>query len=105
MAKKTMIVTLTNCSSDERDEYRLMNVTVDVLNMSKAEGGSKAMKELLRKRLDELFNGDIEEYFGEDNVTQEDVEDCINLLAMGEAACINGEDFWWSDEEDLITEL
>lgn len=104
-------MTLMNCSSGERDEYRLMNVTADVLSKSKEAGGSEAMKELLRKRLDELFNGDIEEYFGEDhvtgepNVTQEDVEDCINRLAKGDSACIFGEDFWWSDEEDLITEL
>jgi len=111
MAKKIKMVTLFNSALDERDEYRMVNVTTEVLNKSKEEGGSEAMKELVRNRLDELFNGDIEEYFGEDhvtgepNVTQEDVEDCINRLAKGDSAYIFGEDFWWSDEEDLITEL
>lgn len=107
---KTTIVTLINCSSDERDEYRLISVTTDVLNKSKADGGSEAMKKLLRERLNGLF-GNIEEYFGEDyvtgeaNVTREDVDDCIDRLAKGEAASIMCEDFWWCDEEELIMEL
>lgn len=103
-------MTLYNCSSDENDEYRLLNVTADVLNKSKSEGGSEEMKALLRKRLDELFNEDIVEYFGtdplgEDYVTQEDVDACIDALAKGNTSCIMGEDFYWGDVEDLIVEI
>ena len=109
--KRIFIVTLYNCSSDENDEYRLLNVTADLLNKSKSEGGSEEMKALLRKRLDELFNEDIVEYFGtdpvtgEDNVTQEDVDACVAELAKGDTSCIMGEDFYWGDVEDLIVEL
>lgn len=109
--KKIFIVTLFNCSPDGRDEHRLMNVSADVLNKSKSVGGSEEMKALLHKRLEELFNEDIIEYFGTDhvtgepNVTQADVDDCVDCLAKGDAAEIFGEDFWWCDEEDLIIEI
>ena len=108
--KRIFIVTLYNCSSDEKDEYRLLNVTADLLKKSKSEGGSEEMKALLRKRLDELFNEDIVEYFGtdplgEDYVTQEDVDACVAELAKGNSSCIMGEDFYWGDEEDLIVEI
>jgi len=109
--KGIFIVPLYNCSSDEEDEYRLLNVTKDLLDKSMSEGGSEEMKALLSKRLDELFNEDIVEYFGtdpvtgEDNVTQEDVDACIDALAKGDSSCIMGEDFYWGDVEDLIIKL
>ena len=105
--KKIMIVTLFNSSLNDKDEYRLMNVNKVVLDESIAANGSKEMKELLRQRIEELFNGDILEYFSDSNmeVTEGDVDYCIDELAKGHASNIAGEDFYWGDEEDLITDL
>lgn len=111
MAKKIKMVMLFNSALDEREEYRVLNVSEQLLKQSKAEGGSGDMKKLLRKAIKGLFNGDIIEYFGTDHVTgknsvtRKDVDYCIDELAKGHASNIEGEDFYWGDPEDVIIEL
>ena len=105
--KKIQIVTLMNQSLDENEQCRVINVSKVVLDESVAAKGSSEMKELLRECITELFNGDILDYFNDydDEVSQEDVDYCINELAKGHASNIAGEDFWWGDAEDLVTDL
>lgn len=99
MAKVIQIYPLMNYSSGY-EEYRLMSVSSKIYEKSVDEGGSKQMKELLEERLDDLFNNDIESYFDVD-VTEE-LENCINELAKGNDANIQGERFWWGDVEDVV---
>lgn len=105
--KKMMIVALMNQSLDEREQYRVMAISQGLLTESKQMKGSDEMKELLRKQITELFNGDVLDYFKNNRVpvTDDDVNNCINELAIGHASNIAGEDFWWSYPEELITSI
>jgi len=105
MAKKIKMVTLFNSALDERDEYRMVNVNEELLTRSKAEGGSDAMKKLVRKAIKDLFNGDILDYFDGQDVTRQDVDYCIDELAKGHASNIAGEDFYWGDAEEMVMEF
>ena len=105
--KKMEIVTLFNSTLNDEEEYRLMNIGSADLNASKQAGGSKELKELLRERITDLFNGDILEYFSDSRqeVTEDDVDYCINELAIGHASNIAGEDFYWGETEEVIHDI
>lgn len=103
--KKMEIVTLFNSTMNDKDEYRLMNIGYADLKASKEVGGSEELKALIRERIEELFNGDILEYFDSVDVTDEDVDYCIKELAIGHASNIAGEDFYWGDAEELISDI
>ena len=105
--KKIKIVALMNQSLDENEEYRVMAISEELLTESKLTKGSDEMKKLLREQITELFNGDVLEYFKNNRVpvTDDDVNNCINELAIGHASNIAGEDFWWDDAEEVITKL
>jgi len=103
--KKIMFVTLFNSALNDKDEYRLMNIAETDLKGSVAIGGSEELKALIRERFEDLFNGDILEYFDSVDVTDEDVDYCINELAIGHASNIAGEDFYWGDAEELIIDI
>ena len=92
--KVIQIYPLMNYSSGY-ENYRLMNVSMEIV-----DGGGEKLKELLKKRLDDLFNNDINAYFDVD-VTQE-FENCIEELAKRNDANIQGERFWWGDIEDVV---
>jgi ADP-ribosylglycohydrolase len=95
--KEIFFATLMNHSGDNSEEYRLMNVSIDILNNGKDED----VKELIRERIDDFFNNDIESYFDKDNLSEE-VEKCINDLASGKEGSIQGEYFWWGYTEGLV---
>ncbi len=105
MAKKIKMVTLFNCALNERGEYRMVNVNEELLTRSKAEGGSDAMKKLVRKAIKDLLNGDILDCFDGQDVTRQDVDYCIDELAKGHASNIAGEAFYWGDTEEIVMEF
>ena len=98
--KEIFIYPLVNRSGDNGEDYELCHYESSIIDDSKECGGSEEMKELLRERIDDLFNNDIEDYI--DGVTDEDVEKCINDLAMGKDSNIKGEFFWWGDIKSVI---
>lgn len=101
--KKKMMATmvLMNQSLNDKEGYRLMTINKDLIDESIAKGGTECFIELLRERIDDLFNNDIESFF--DDVTQGDVEFCIKQLAIGNASNIKGEQFWWDEQECVVS--
>ena len=105
--KKMEIVTLFNSTLDDKEEYRVMIIGSADLNASKQVGGSEELKELLREKINDLFNGDILGYFKDSRelVTEDDVDYCINELAIGHASNIAGEDFYWGETEEVMYDI
>jgi len=105
--KKMEIVTLFNSTLNDKDEYRLMNIGYADLKASKEVGGSEELKALIRERIEDLFNGDILDYFKDCRmeVTEGDIDYCIDELAKGHASNIAGEDFYWGDMEEVIHDI
>lgn len=105
--KKMEIVTLFNSTLGDKEEYRVMNISSVDLNASKLAGGSEELKELLREKISNLFNGDILGNFNDSRelVTEDDVDYCINELAIGHASNIAGEDFYWGETEEVIHDI
>ena len=101
------IVTLFNSTLGDKEEYRVMVIGSADLNASKQVGGSEELKELLRERINDLFNGDILGYFDDsrESVTKDDVDYCINELAIGHESNIADEDFYWGETEDVIHDI
>ncbi len=105
--KKMEFVTLFNSALNDNEEFRVMNIGSADLNASTQAGGSEELKKLLRERISNFFNGDILGYFSDsrESVTEDDVDYCINELAIGHASNIAGEDFYWGETEEVIHDI
>lgn len=105
--KKMEIVTLFNSALGDKEEYRVMVIGSADLNVSKQVGGSEELKKLLREKINDLFNGDILGCFEDsrESVTEDDVDYCINELAIGHESNIAGEDFYWGETEEVIYDI
>lgn len=103
--KKIWMSVLMNMSGDSGEEYRLLSIRKDIVTDSAEKGGTEEMKAMLRMRIvEELFNNDVKSFFEGMGLTDEMIDNCINELAMGKDSNILGENFWW-EEEDVIVSL
>lgn len=103
MAKEIEFYALINQGMYEKETYTIANVSKALVDASQAAGGTQEMKDFIHKRIEELFNDSIADHFDGCEVTEKDVDDCINRLSVGEAACIANEDFWWDKETTALT--
>lgn len=105
--KKMEIVTLFNSTLGDKEEYRVVVIGSADLNASKQVGGSEELKKLLREKITDLFNSDIVDYFKDsrESVTEDDVDYCINELAIGHESNIANEDFYWGETEEVIYDI
>ncbi len=94
--KEIEVRTLTNKSLNEFETYEVITVEKSSLDAAFKNNGTDELRDLIRKSIYGLFNGDMLNLIG--NVEQADIDYCINELAKGHASNIGNEDFWWSDE-------
>ena len=103
--KKVWMSVLMNMSGVNGEEYKLLSIRKDIVEDSAEKGGTDEMKAMLRERIvEELFNNDTDSFFEGMGLTDEMVDNCINELATGRDSNILGENFWWK-EEDVILSL